>query len=139
MGSHGGLCPTYGISACIPFLLVPLVNQQAGFARLLCSWLSARHSRARREGKKAPASLLLLFHCLKLWSFGVWHLRASLTSSCPAQLGQLYRASFGVTLLVLSLYLPFIDNQLLDNEQVLVHLKDCLMGGGMVERKVYGI
>lgn len=62
-----------------------------------------------------------------------------MTSSCPAQLGQLYRASFGLTLLILLLYVPFIDNQLLDNEQVLVHLKDYLVGGGMVERKVHGI
>lgn len=81
-----------------------------------------------REGTRAPASLLPLC-AVNPWSFGVGHLRASLTSSCPAQLGQLCRASFGVTLLVQLLYLPFIDNQLLDNKQVFVHSKDCLMGG----------
>lgn len=102
-----------------------------------CCLLGTR--RDRRDGKRAKATLLPPFHILNSQFFGVWHLRASLTSSCPAQLGQLYRASFSVTLLVLLLYLPFIDNQLLDNEQVLVHLKDCLMGGGMVERKVHGI
>lgn len=72
-----------------------------------------------QEGKEPPTSLLPPFCSLNLCAFGARVPRASWTSSCPTQLGQLQRASFGVTLLVLLLHLPLIDNQPLDNEQVL--------------------
>lgn len=83
-----------------------------------------------REGEKASASFLPHFHSKSL-VFRSLAPKSQFDRACPSQLGQLWRASCGVTLLVLLLYLPFIDNQLLDNEQVLVHLKDCLPGGGM--------
>lgn len=125
--------PICGISTHVPSLLL-LVWTACCVPRCLRGIVEGWKRR-----RAVPSIFFLLFRCLSAWSFGVWLLKSQLDEFLPCPAWVAPQPSFGVTLPVLLLYLPFIDNQLLDNEQVLVHLKDCLMGGGMVERKEHGV